>query len=232
VSRQTAERFVRYWRGAIAYGVSSAAFGYGSLIGAIIVGVFFTHGSLKIDQFPAWVIPLVSAAIAIIAVFILHIFIGFYRALKMLRPFETEIVSGDLDTQYPKAQYESQKIAVRIKNKSYLPRHDCVIHIANIEGIDNQSHIFPRLIEKFSIDKGETKQIALMHRTFRAAPLANDWGIILNGPIGHGWNGSIVRIPVDKSYNVSVRIGVPEIDQIDLRMRIWSGDTALYAEQI
>jgi hypothetical protein len=47
----------------------------------------------------------------------------------------------------------------------------------NVEKIDNLNHIFPRLIQQFSIDSGEIKQILLMFKAFRSAPLADDINI-------------------------------------------------------
>jgi hypothetical protein len=197
VPTQRMIRFLGYWYRALFYGVASAVFSYGSPIAALIVGIFFTSGPLKLDQSRPWVIVIASVALAYLVAFTIHSFIGLFRAWNMLHPFTFEVVSGQLETQYPKGEHDPQIVAVRIKNRSYLTRHDCVVHIMNVEGIDNRSHIFPRFIEKLSIDSRETKQIPLMCRAFRFVPFANDIGITLAGPVSpHGTPILYVFLPI------------------------------------
>jgi hypothetical protein len=229
MSRRSIARFMRHWGRAIAYGIRSAAFGYGATIAAVIVAILFAGGRF---QAPSWAIPIVSAAIAIIAVFVLHFFIGFYRAWKMLSPLKVDIVSGILDTEYPKAQFEPQRIAIRVKNVSYVSRHNCVIHIMDVDGIDNRNHIFPRFVESFSIDSGETKLISLMFRAFRAAPYGNDIGITLAGPVSPAHGANVVRLMSLSSYNVTIRIGIPDAAATTFRINVLTDETSLRAECI
>jgi MFS family permease len=229
MTHRSIARFIRHWRRAIAYGIRSAAFGYGSTIAAVIVAILFVGGRF---QAPSWAIPIVSAAIAIIAVFVLHVFIGFYRAWKMLSPFKVDIVSGILDTEYPKAQFEPQRIAIRVKNMSYMPRHDCVIRIMNMDGIDNRNHIFPRFVESLTVDSGETKLVSLMFRAFRSTPYGNYTGITLAGPVSPAYGDNIVRPMSTSNYTVTVRIDIPDTAAAIFRLNVLTDETSLRAERI
>jgi hypothetical protein len=135
------------------------------------------------DQLPTWAVPLVLTAIAITAVLIIHVVAGGYRAWRLERPLKVTVLSGLLKTQYPVGQYEPQRVAIAIKNMAYLTIQDCVVHIMGIDGVDNSNHIFPRFVEQFSIDSGKTKQIDIMYRTFRSAPLANNRDIMVVGHV-------------------------------------------------
>jgi hypothetical protein len=150
----------------------------------------------------------------------------------MLSPFKVDIVSGILETQYPKAQFEPQRVAIRVKNMSYMPRHDCVIHIMDVDGIDNRNHIFPRFVESFAIDSGETKLISLMFRAFRTAPYGNDIGITLAGPVSPAYGANIVQLTSATNYNVTVRIGIPDAPATTFRLNVLTDEASLRAERI
>jgi hypothetical protein len=87
-------------------------------------------------------------------------------------------------------------------------------------------------MQQFSIDSGEIKQVPLMFKTFRSTPLANDTNITITGAPAPAWDGAFIRIADNCFHLVSVRIVVPEIDAIELQMKVWSDDVGLYAERI
>jgi hypothetical protein len=233
-------KYLSHWRRAALGDLTSAAFGWGAAIAALFVAAIpglnipqrlglMTAG----EQLPWWFSPLASAVFAVLIVAIFRMFIiAPYRAYRMLNPFKVTVLSGLLKTQYPAGQYEPQRVAVAIKNTSYLRRNDCVVHITAIDGVDNSNHAFPRFVERFSIDSGETKQISLMYRTFRRTPLNNDDAIAVAGPVSPGYGGNILRISANMSHIVSVRIGIPDNEPTDIRFKMRTDDTALCAERI
>ena len=229
-------KYLSHWRRAALGDLTSEAFGWGAAIAALFVAAIpgldipqrlglMTAG----EQLPWWFSPLASAFFAILIVAIFRMFIiAPYRAYRMLNPFKVTVLSGLLKTQYPAGQYEPQRVAIAIKNTSYLRRNDCVVHITAIDGVDNSNHAFPRFVEQFSIDSGETKQISLMYRTFRSPPLT----LLRLRPVSPGYGGNILRIAANVSHNVSVRIGIPDNEPTDLRFKMRADDAALCAERI
>jgi|ERR1700730_2504712 len=191
MSEHRIKTYFRHLRQALIAGVVSSAFGWGAVIGASFI-VFL--GPLKMVQNHEWLQPFIAAAFAMLFVFAIHlIFIAPYRAFRMLRPFSIKVVAGHLETQYPMTQYECQKAAVLITNRSYLPRSNCVLHIMNVSGC--KEHYFPRFIEEFSIQSGEMKSLTFMTWTSRPPPYENDKTIMLSGPVGWGWGGNFAALP-------------------------------------
>jgi hypothetical protein len=47
-----------------------------------------------------------------------------------------------------------------------------------------------------------------------------------------GYGGNIVRLPTDRSYLVSCRIAVSDIDPIIITLKVWSDDAKLYVERV
>jgi hypothetical protein len=185
------------------------------------------------EQPPWWFSPLASAAFAILIVAVFRmLFIAPYRAWRMLTPLKITVLSGLLETQYPVGQYEPQRVAISVENMAYLKINDVTVHVMTVDCVDNSNHIFPRFVEKFSIDSGEKRQISLLYRTFRSAPLANDNDITVAGPVSPGYGGNILRLPANKVLLISVRIGIPDTDPIDMSLNVWTDDTKLCAESI
>jgi len=231
MSNSSIKRFIWHWLAATRAGVLSSTFGYGSPIAAVIVGIYFTNGPLRMDQLPTWAVPLVLVAIAMTAVLLIHIIVGGYRAWILERPLRVSVSSGLLSTQYPATQHEPQRVALALTNKAYLTRNDCVVHIMSIDGVDNSDNKFPRFVDKFSIDSGETKQISILYRTFRQHPLINDNFITVAGPPSPAYNGNVLRISAS-DHTLSVRIGIPDTDPIDMRIRARTDESVLSGERV
>jgi hypothetical protein len=181
---------------------------------------------------PWWFSPLASAAFAILIVAVFRMLVmAPYRAWCMLNPFKVTVLSGILETQYPVGQYEPQRVALAVENMAYLKITDCTVHVMAIDGVDH-SNILPLFVQQFSLDSGETKQISLIYRTFRSAPLTNDNDITVAGPVAPGYGGNILRLPASGVHVISVRIGIPETEPIDMRLKVWTDDTRLCAGRI
>lgn len=56
--------------------------------------------------------------------------------------------------------------------------------------------------------------------TSRREPYENDKTIMLSGPVGWGWGGNFVALPCG-SYDLVLRIGIPEGDPIVTLCRVW-----------
>jgi hypothetical protein len=128
-----------------------------------------------------------------------------YRAWRMLNPFRIKVVSGQLDSEYPKEAFPRQYAAVRIKNLSYRQRSNCVLHIWQIAGFDNQHHALPRFVYEFALLPGDTKEIGFLSWTTRSPPHENDSMFTLSGPTGPGYGGNVVKLPCG-SYEIDIRI--------------------------
>lgn len=219
--RRTIKIYCRHWWLALIAGVCSSAFGWGAVAGAFILSVL---GPLKMAQNHEWLQPLITAGFALLFVFVINlIFIAPYRAFRMLWPFSIKIVAGHLETQYPIAQYECQRAAVLITNRSYRPRSNCVLHIMSVSGC--KENYFPRFIEEFSVQSGETKPLTFMTWTSRPPPYENDKTIMLSGPVGWDFGGYFAALPRG-SYDLVLRIGITEGNPICIRCKIWvEGDS-------
>jgi hypothetical protein len=136
----------------------------------------------------------------------------------MLRPFSVKVAAGFIETQYPMGRFEPQKVALVVTNRSYRPRSNCVLHIMSANGCE--VNCFPRFIEEFSVQPGETKSLTFMTWTSRREPYENDKTIMLSGPVGWGWGGNFVALPCG-SYDLVLRIGIPEGDPIVTLCRVW-----------
>jgi hypothetical protein len=122
--------FCRHYCHALHVGILSGAFGWGTTVAAVILAILGLP-----EMIQAWVQPLAIFGAAIALMFALHLlFIAPYRALRMLWPFSIEVIAGHLETPYPPRQLEPQEAALIVRNRSYLPLSDCVLHIM---GADN-----------------------------------------------------------------------------------------------
>jgi hypothetical protein len=113
-----------------------------------------------------------------------------------------------------------------MKNLSYRQRSNCVFHVLQIAGFDNQHHTLPRFISEFSLLPGDTQQIKFLSWTTRVLPNRNDLAFMLSGPVGSGWGGNVITIPCG-SHDIDIRIGVPETAPIIVRCRVWADDNDL-----
>ncbi len=230
-------RAVGLWWAATIHGVANAWFGWGAVAAAVFIGFLQQHPGLikNIDQAQWWwFLPVVGVFAALLLVSSIHaLLIAPYRAWRMLKPFEIEVVSGMLESEYPAEPFERQRAAISIKNKSYRQHTNCVSHVQTVSGLDNQHHSFPRFIKEFSLQPGETKQIEILTWTARKAPHENDKQIVLSGPVGWGWGGNFVALPCGSSYDMEIRIGVPDSDPTRVFCRVWiEGDELKAAKQV
>jgi hypothetical protein len=128
--------------------------------------------------------------------------------------------AGRLDGEYPKAAFPRQSAAVVMKTLSYRQRSNCVLHVFQIAGFDNQNHALPRFVTEFSLQPGDTRQITFLSWTTRNPPHRNDPTFMLSGPLAPGWGGNVFTLPCG-SYDIDIRIGVPEADATVVRCRVW-----------
>jgi hypothetical protein len=222
--------FLHHFGVALIAGLSST-FGWGGVVGASVLAAIAIY--LKMDQVPAWLLPIASAVIALLLVFFINLLIvAPYRAFRMMRPFSIKIESGFIKSQYPLSHFDSQKVAIRIKNRSYRPRSECVLHITSINNFENTNHVFPRFVEKFSIQPGDTTLITLASWTSRKLPSTDDSSIAIAGAIGRGYGGNVLMLPCDLCYDVAIRIGIPEGVSVCVYYKMWIEDRVLRAIQI
>ena len=218
-------RFIRHWWVAARHGVGGDMFGWGTLAAALVVGVVQHRYGLSIratEQAEWWLTPLLNALAALVVVAAINaLLLAPYRAWRMLNPFRIEVVSGQLDSEYPKEAFPRQSAAVVMKNLSYRQRSNCVLHVVRIAGFDDQHHALPRFVSEFSLLPGDTQQIKFLSWTTRSPPHRNDPTFMLSGPIGWGWGGNVVTLPCG-SHDIDIRIGVPEADAIVIPCRVWA----------
>jgi hypothetical protein len=173
--------------------------------------------------------PLASGFAALVVVVVVNaVFLAPYRAWRMLKPFRSQVIAGQLDGEYPKAAFPRQSAAVVMKNLSYRQRSNCVLHVFQIAGFENQNHALPRFISEFSLPPGDTQQINFLSWTMRSPPHKNDPTFMLGGPIGWGGRGNVVTLPCG-SHDIDIRIGVPEANVSVIRCRVWADDNGLRA---
>jgi hypothetical protein len=225
-------RFIRHWWVAARHGVGGDMFGWGTLATALVVGLIQHQYGLSIkasEQASYWLTPLLNAFAALVVVAAFNAFVlAPYRAWRMLNPFRIQVIAGQLDGEYPKAAFPRQSAAVVMKNLSYRQRSNCVLHVFQIAGLDNQNHALPRFISEFTLPPGDTRQITFLSWTTRNPPHKNDPTFMLSGPLAPVWGGNVVTLPCG-SYDIDIRIGVPEADAIVVRCRVWVDENNLRA---
>jgi hypothetical protein len=224
-------RAISHWWVAAGHGLGGNTFGWGIAAAALILG--FAHeryGYITAsEQASWWFMPLASALAALVLVVVFNAFVlAPYRAWRMLKPFRIAVVFGQLDGEYPKEAFPRQSAAVMIKNLSYRQRSNCVAHVWQIAGFDNQHCALPRFITEFSLQPGDTQQVILLSWTTRSPPHKDSPTFILNGPVGGGWGGNVLTLPCG-SYDIDIRIGVPEADAIVIPCRVWADGNSLRA---
>jgi hypothetical protein len=226
--------YLFHWRRAAVYDLTGAAFGWGVAIASFFVAAVPAfnipqklHLMTGTEQLPWWFSPLASAAFAILIVTAFRMFIiAPYRAWHMLNPFKVRLVSGDVRTAYPKERFERQSVSASIRNKSYRVLTNCTLHVMKVSGSNNEHYQFPRLIQEFSIQSGDTIVIPILSRTLRPAPLQSDECLIFNGPIAPVWNGNVVTLPIG-SYDMEIRVGVPDGNAVLMSCGIRSDENRL-----
>jgi hypothetical protein len=223
-------RAIRHWWVAARHGVGGDMFGWGTLAAAVILGCAHQqYGFTVSEQASWWFMPLASAFAALVVVAAFNaLALAPYRAWRMLKPFQINVVCGQLDAEYPKEAFPRQSAAVVIKNLSYRQRSNCVLHVLQITGFDNQQHALPRFISEFSLLPGDRQQIKFLSWTTRSPPHENDQTFMLSGPVGWGWDGNVVTL-LCGSCDIDIRIGVPEADAIVLHCRVWADGNDLRA---
>jgi hypothetical protein len=225
-------RFMRHWWVAFRHGVGEGWFGWGAAAGLVVANFIVSaaqKGSIRALDPTSWwltswwfmLAATVLGGLAAVAIFNALV-LAPYRACGMLKPFRIEVVSGQLDDEYPKGEFPPQSAAVVMKNKSYRQRSNCVLHVWQIAGFDNQHHALPRFIAEFSLLPGDTKQIKFLSWTTRSPPHGNDPMFMLHGPVGGGYyGGNVFTLPCG-SHDIDIRIGVPEADAYVIRCRVWA----------
>lgn len=224
-------RAIRHWVIAAGHGVGGNTFGWGVAAAAAIL----SYAQARYGNISAWMhaswwfTPLISAAAGLVLVALFNaLLLAPYRAWRMLNPFRIKVVSGQFDGEYPTEAFPRQSAAVTIKNLSYRQRSNCVVHVWQIAGFDNQHHTLPRFLSEFSLLPGDTQQVKFLSWTTRSPPHKNDPTFTLSGAIGWGRGGNAVTLPCG-SHDIDIRIGVPEADPIIIRCRVWADDNDLRA---
>lgn len=225
------KRAVRHWRIAFWHGASAAMFGWGTVAAGFIIAyvqpqLTFIPRSMQASLLFTPLEGLVAGLLAVTIVYAVGV--APYRAWRMLNPFRIDVVSGQLDGEYPKEEFPRQSAAVSIKNLSYRQRSNCVAHIWQMAGFDNQHSALPRFITEFSLLPGDTQQIKFLSWTTRSPPHRNDSTFMLSGPIGGGYGGNVVTLPYG-SHDIEITIGVPEADPYTIRCRVWADGNDLRA---
>jgi hypothetical protein len=214
-SRQTATVFFNHWWRAFISGAAGSGFGWAAAVAAIVLGV--AAWRFQITMEPSWALPIVAASLAIVIAIVAHLFVvAPHRAIRMLSPFSSTISCGYLPSAYPKHPFEPQKVALRIKNRAYLPRN-WVVHVMSVADVH---HSFPRLLQEVKIGPGDTVDVPIVVWTFRDAPYQSDPNIMFCGPIGWGWGGNIVSVPANAAYTMLIRLGVPNGVTTEKRLRV------------
>jgi hypothetical protein len=223
-------RAIHHWWVAARHGIGGNTFGWGVAAAAVVLGfVQQRYGIAATDQASWWLIPLANALAAFVLVVAFNAFaLAPYRAWRMLRPFRIQVISGQLDGEYPREAFPRQSAAVVITNLSYRQRTNCVLHVWQITGFDNQHRALPRLISEFTLVPDDTQQIKFLSWTARSAPHQNDLTFTLTGPVGWGWGGNVVTLPCG-SYDIDIRIGIPEANAIVVPCRVWTEGNNLHA---
>jgi hypothetical protein len=230
---ERARRAIRHWCVAFLHGVREGWFGWGAAAGgAIVAYIAAQKGFIKaIDPTSWWLTQWWSmTAIAVlgglVAVTIPNALVAPYRVWRMLKPFRIKVVSSQLGDEYPKGKFPHQSAAVVVTNLSYRQRSNCGLYVLRIAGFDNQHHTLPRFISKFSLLPGETREIEFLTWTTRSPLL--DPTFMLSGPIEWGWGGNVVTLPCG-SYDIDIRIDVPEADAVVKHCRVWADGNELRA---
>lgn len=183
------------------------------------------------ENMPVWLTPIIAASLALAIAIAAHLFvIAPYRALRMLSPFYPTVSYGYLPSAYPKQSFEQQKVAIRIKNRAYLPK-TCVVHVVSVDGFDNVHHAFPRLIQETTIEPGDTVDVPIAAWTFRGESNPSDANITFCGSVGWGWGGNFVSIPATVAHTMTVRVGVQNGLSTEMRIRVWIDGNSLIASE-
>jgi hypothetical protein len=223
-------RFIGHWWKAARHGVGGYVFGWGTPVAAVVIGFVQHQYGLSIwvsEQASWWLTPLLSALAALLVVAAFNaMLLAPYRAWRMLRPFRIDVVSGQLDGEYPKQTFPRQSAAVVMKNLSYRQRSNCVLHVFHVAGFDNQHHALPRFVSEFTLPPGDKQQIKFLSWTTRSPPRGNDPTFMLYGPLAPVWGGNVFTLPCG-SYDIDIRIGVPEADLIVVPCRVWADGNVL-----
>jgi hypothetical protein len=142
-----AKRFFGHWWAATKYGVQSGWFGWAIAVATVLIAYWQSRQVLKPTSWiaTAWGPPILSICGALVIVILFNaLFLAPCRAWKMLHPFRVRLVVNTGDDVYPKGQFEPQRAAVSITNRSYCSWDRCVLHVMSVDGLENKNHAFPR----------------------------------------------------------------------------------------
>jgi hypothetical protein len=240
-----AKRFFGHWRAATKYGVQSGWFSWAIAVATVLIAYWqsrqlapppvntvapvLTQTSWIAPLLNiAWVPPLLSICGALVIVVLFNaLFLAPGRAWRMLHPFRVRLVVNTGDDVYPKGQFEAQRAAVSITNRSYCTWGRCVLHVISVDGLENKNHAFPRFIEEFSLEADQTKEIAFLFWTAREPPNSNDPILTFGGPISPAYGSNRLTLPIGPAYAIGLRIGAPGSNPICVRCRVWTASGSL-----
>jgi hypothetical protein len=227
----------RHWLLAFRHGVGESWFGWGAAAGVVVANLIISlaeNGSIvSLNPTSPWLTSwwFVLAATVVGGLVTVAIFnalvLAPFRTWRMLNPFRIKVVSGQLDSDYPSGVFPRQSVAVTIENLSYQQRSNCVLHIWQIAGFDNQYGL-PRFVSEFSLLSGNKQAISFLSWTTRSPPYEDDPTFMLGGLVGPGYGGNVAKLPCG-TYDIDIRISVPEADSVIVRCRVWSDDNNLRA---
>ncbi len=218
-------------RKAFKFGILNNFFGPGTFAATLVLAYLQAYHSSLVNAengTSGLKALLIALSLGLLGVCLYHAFVlAPYRTWRIFHPFAVKITSGKVGENLPKAMYERYGALIQITNCSYKRREDCFLHLVGLKGCDGSNQL-PRLIEKFSIEPGETKPVTFASWSKRESPLNSDKDLTICGPVTPGYGGNVFRIPSGK-YEMKLRIVTSEGDEAVVQSHVWLDEQGIVA---
>ena len=227
MDRARIARYLHHWWDAFRYGVRGGTFGWGVAVASGIVG-FAQHAGYApaSERAPWWFSPSATVIAGLLVAGIFNAGFAFYRAWRMLKPFRVEVAAGKHQGIFPETAFPRQSATLNLRNLSFRQRTNCVLHVVHISDFNNEHKALPRFVCEFTLLPGEAQQIEFLYWFARSAPSDNDANLMVSGPVGWGWGGNIVQLPVGPQ-DIDLRIGIAEA--VVVPCSVWVNGDRLHA---
>jgi hypothetical protein len=217
-------QFLRHWLSFAVKDATSAAFGWAAVPSGAVLAVAASQLGFKPVQGQAWsdilLYALAGAGAGWVVAFVLNLLVfSPLKALYLIRPFVVEISDQIRAPDFIfNDKMRGYNATLLVKNRSTSHLMDCAVHIDEVT--DDRGLSFSRFVEKFDLPPKTTKHVLFAYWFSREPPHTDDDGIGLNGPVGAGFGGNVVRLPMGQ-HTLHIRVQVPDYRIKRVSCQVW-----------
>jgi len=214
--------FTRQWFRIAFHDAWAATFGWAAVPSGVAMLILSQHLRLSFSEnwTGALIYALCGAFIAwFVAVLASLLITAPFKAYCSLEPFTVSIDDLRRAPDFIcNDKLHGYNATVIVRNRSVNHLLGCSLHVVDIQ--PSTPLKFHRFVEQFDLPPRSEKRIPFAYWFSREQPNSDDETIGISGPVGPGFGGNVLRIPV-ADYVVTLRIQAPEGCSKKCLSRLW-----------